>query len=68
MAFEVFNGVRQLVTGGEGCRVGIVNHYGPLAGTDIRRVQLLLGRANLKPTQVRFRESDTREAHDAGAF
>ena len=37
---------------------------------DIRRVQLLLGHANLNTTQVylRFRDSDIREAYDAAAF
>ncbi len=37
---------------------------------DIRRVQLLLGHANLNTTQVslQFRDSDMREAYDAVAF
>ncbi|MGZ4905104.1 MAG: hypothetical protein ACXV6K_09290 [Halobacteriota archaeon] len=37
---------------------------------DIRRVQLLLGHANLNPPQVyhQSRDSDIREAYDAVAF
>ncbi|MGZ4942332.1 MAG: tyrosine-type recombinase/integrase [Halobacteriota archaeon] len=39
-------------------------------GTDIRRVQLLSGHANLNAPQVylQFRDSDLREAYDAVAL